>query len=102
LLLKVLHFELRRRHVADWLEQPAVIEPVNPLKGCVLDVLEITPRTAMVDDFRLVESDDRFGQGVVVRIPNGAGRGLDADFGQAVKGIPVFPSCGNLNFPTLL
>ncbi len=35
--------ELSRRDVADWLEQPVVVEPVNPLKCGELDVFETSP-----------------------------------------------------------
>ena len=35
--------ELGRREVANGLQEPAVIEPVDPLQGGVLDVVEALP-----------------------------------------------------------
>ena len=51
---------------ADGLQKPTVVEPVRPLEGCELDRLEVTPRSASMDDLGLVEAIDRFGEGVFV------------------------------------
>ena len=59
---------LGRRDEADGLQQPAIIEPIHPLEGCELDGLEVTPRSASMDDLSLVEAIDRLGEGVVVRV----------------------------------
>ena len=67
---------------ADRLQKPAVIEPVHPLEGCELDGLEAAPRSLPMDDLSLVESVDRFGQRVVVRVANAADGRLDPGFGE--------------------
>src|SRR3984957_3481062 len=73
-----------RRDVADGLQQPAIVEPVHPLQGRKLDGLERAPWSASMDDLGLVETVDRFGEGVVVRVAHAAHGGLDARLGQAL------------------
>src|SRR5450631_1681266 len=68
----VRRFELRRRYVADRFQQPTVIEPVDPFQGCVFHGLQMSSRAAAMNDLRLVQPDDRFGQRVVVRIADTA------------------------------
>ena len=43
-----------------------MVEPVDVLEGGVLDVVEVLPRRPFVDEFCLVQTDDRLGEGVVV------------------------------------
>jgi hypothetical protein len=43
LLSRECGLELGRRDVADGLKEPAVVEPVDPLQGGVLDVVETLP-----------------------------------------------------------
>ena len=52
--------------VSYWFEESAVVEPVHVLEGGVLDLVEVLPRSAFVDEFCLVQADDGFGEGVVV------------------------------------
>ena len=73
-----------RRDEADGLQKPAIVEPVHPLEGCALDGLEVAPRSASMDDLGLVETVDRFGEGVVVRVADAADGGLDFGFGEAL------------------
>jgi len=54
--------ELRRRDVADRLEQASVVEPVHPLQRRVLDVVDPLPRTGSADHFGRVEADDPYGR----------------------------------------
>ena len=68
------HLQFRRRDVANRLQQPAMIEPVDPLQSRILDRIEVPPRTATVNDFGLVEADDGLGQRVVVRVADTADR----------------------------
>ena len=42
-------FALGQRHVADRLEQPPVVEPIDPFQRRVLHGIEGSPRTARVD-----------------------------------------------------
>jgi hypothetical protein len=53
--------ELGRRDVADGLQEPAVVEPVDPLQGGVLDLVDALPGAAAADQFGLVRADDGLG-----------------------------------------
>ena len=72
------------RDVADGLQQPAIVEPVDPFQRCELDGLERAPWSTSVDDLGLVETVDRFGEGIVVTVADATDRGLDAGLGQAL------------------
>jgi hypothetical protein len=80
-------FELGRWEVADRLEEPAMVEPVDPLQGGVLDLVDALPRAVPADQLGLVQADDRFGQGVIERVAAGTdrsdGAGLGEPFGVA-------------------
>src|SRR5258705_10633934 len=76
--------EFSRRYIADWLQQPTVIEPVDPFERRVFHCLEVPPRTVPVNDLGLVQPDDRLGKGVVVRITHAAYRRLGSRFGQSL------------------
>ena len=65
------------REVVAVLEGTAVVEPVDPLGGGDLEVVEALPRPLRLDQLGLVEPDHRLGQGVVIRRPDGSGRGFD-------------------------
>ena len=71
----VICFVFGRRDVADWFEQSAVIEPIDPFQGRVLDVIDDFPRSFPADHPGFIEPVDRFGQRVVVRVAVGADRG---------------------------
>ena len=71
--------------VSDGFEKAPVVEPVHVFEGGVLDLVEVLPRSAFVDEFCLVQANDRFGEGVIVRIPNRADRWFDAGFGEPVR-----------------
>ena len=43
-------FEFRRRDVAVGFEEAAVVEPVDPFEGCVLEVVEAAPGAAVADE----------------------------------------------------
>ena len=55
-------------YVPDGFEEPSVVEPVDVFEGGVLDLVEVTPRGPLVDEFCLVEADDGLGGGVVVGV----------------------------------
>ena len=60
-MLAIIHrFELRRRHVANRLQKPVVVEPINPFECGVLDIVELAPRTTAVNDLGLEQPEDRF------------------------------------------
>ena len=71
--------------VSDGFEKPSVVEPVHVFEGGVLDLVEVLPRSAFVDEFCLVQTDDGFGEGVIVRIANRADRWFDAGYGEPVR-----------------
>ncbi len=58
----------RREGLADWFEQPTVVEPVHPFQRGVLDRLKGPPRPASMDDLRLEQADHRLGESVIVRV----------------------------------
>ena len=58
----VRRFGLGRRPVPDRLEDPAVVEPVDPLEGCELHCFEAPPRTAGSNHLGLLQPDDGLGQ----------------------------------------
>jgi len=51
------------RYVADGLQEPSVVEPVDPFEGGELDGLEVPPWSAPVDQLGLVKTVDGFGEG---------------------------------------
>ena len=73
-----------RRDVADGLQQPAIVEPINPFQRCELDGVERPPRPAPMDDLGFVETVDGLGQSIVVAVADAADRRFDAGFGQAL------------------
>src|SRR3954451_13168767 len=75
---------LRPGAVADGLEQPAVVEPVHPLKRGELDRRKGPPRPAPVDHLGLVEAVDRLGECVVKTVAHAVDRGLDPRPSQAL------------------
>ena len=73
-----------------------MVEPVDPFQRRVLNGLEVPPRTAAVNDFRLEQTDDGLGQRVVVGIADAAHRGLRTGLGQAL-GVPDRQILGGFN-----
>jgi hypothetical protein len=57
-----------RQYVADGLQEPLVVEPVDPFEGSELDGLEVLLGSATVDHLGLVETIDGFCEGIVVGI----------------------------------
>lgn len=64
-----------------------MVEPVYPFQGSELDRFEAPPWSTPMDDFSLVETVDRFGEGVVVAVADASDGRLDASFCQPL-GIP--------------
>lgn len=59
-----------------------MVEPIDPFQRGELDLFEISPGPVPADDLGLVETVDRLGQGVVVRVSDAANRALDAGLSQ--------------------
>ena len=59
---------LHGRDVAAVLVEAAVVEPVDPFGGGVLDGVQGAPGTAGLDQFGLVEAVDGFGESIVKRL----------------------------------
>ena len=64
-----------------------MVEPIDPGQHGELDGFEVSPRPLGVNDLGLEETDDGFGEGVVVRISDAADRAFDPGFGEAF-GVP--------------
>ena len=77
-------FGLGRRHVADGLEQAAMVEPVYPFQRGIFDGFKGSPWPASMDHLGLVEAVDGLGQSVVVAVADAADRGFDPGFGEAL------------------
>lgn len=67
-LLIIPCLKFRRRHLANRLEQPARAEPIHPGERRELRRVEAAPGLLSSNHLGLEEPDDRFGQGVVIRI----------------------------------
>ena len=50
--------ELGWWEMADGLQEPAVVEPVDPLQGGVLDLVEALPGATAADQFGLVQPNE--------------------------------------------
>lgn len=61
----------------ETVDEPAVVLPVDPNHGFEFEVVDARPRSEVVDQFRFVEADDRFGQGYVIRSADRSDRGVD-------------------------
>ena len=70
------------RDVADGLQQPAMVEPIDPGERGKFDRLEAAPWTAAMDHLGLVESVDGLGEGVVIAVADASDRGFEASLGQ--------------------
>ncbi|GAB5378315.1 MAG: hypothetical protein AcusKO_47770 [Acuticoccus sp.] len=103
---------LRPGNVADRLQEPAMVEPVDPGERRELDSLEGSPRTPPMNDFGLVEAVDCLGESVVVAVADAADGGLDTSLGQALgvanadvlraQAIRMVHQAGAMNRPSLM
>ena len=57
--------------VGEGLEGSLGAEPVDPVHGLDLDVVDVAPRALSVDEFGLERADRALGQSVVERITHG-------------------------------
>ena len=78
-------FYLGGRDIADGLEQPPIVEPVDPIERGVLDGLHAPPRSAPVDDLDFVEAVGGFGESVVVAVADTADARLKPGLGEALR-----------------
>ena len=78
----ILLLKFRRWYVADRFEKPPVVEPVDPFERSKLHRFDVAPRSASADNLGLVEPNDRFGEGIVVRISGRSHRSLDTALGK--------------------
>src|SRR3546814_20330031 len=69
-------FGFSGRDVSDRLEQPPVVEPVDPFERGIFDSFKGSPRTSPVDHLRLVKDRKSVvsGKSVSVRVDLGGGR----------------------------
>ena len=66
------------------LQEPSVVEPVDPFESGELDGLEAAPWSTPMNYLGLAETVDGFGESVVIRICDAADRRLDAGLSQAL------------------
>ena len=78
----VVCFGLCRRDVSDRFQQAAIVEPVDAFECGVFHGVEAAPWAAAMNDLGLEQAIDRFGQGIVIRIPDAAQRRFDTCFSQ--------------------
>lgn len=64
-----------------------MVDPVDPLEGGVLDLVDVPPGSAAPDDFGLVQPVDGFGESIVVCVADAADGSIDAGFRQSL-GVP--------------
>lgn len=69
-MISVGHLDLRGSAVAQSLMQPGGVPPVHPPHRGQLHGLDGLPDPLGVDQLGLLEAVDRFGQGIIVGIPN--------------------------------
>ena len=62
-----------------------MIEPVNPFQGGVFNRIHVSPGTAAMDYFGLVQTIDRLCQSVVVRVTGASDRRLNTYFCQTLR-----------------
>ena len=67
---------------SEFVEESPMVEPVDPLEGGVLEVVEASPWPTVSDEFGLVEADDRLGERIVIAVSSGSDRGDDPVFGE--------------------
>ena len=67
LLMIVWLLKLTGRYGTDGLQQLSVIKPVDPSEGGKFYVLDMAPRPLPSNPLGVKQTDDRFGQGAVVR-----------------------------------
>jgi hypothetical protein len=79
----VARFRFVRRDIPDRLQQPSIVEPVDPFERGELDGLEAAPRPASVNDLGRVETVDRFSERVVLGVADAADRRFNAGLRQA-------------------
>src|SRR6056297_2950028 len=77
-------FGLCWRDVSDRPKQAPVVEPINPAKGGHFQILHVAPRALAVDQLGFVKTVNGFCESVIIRVPDAAGRWLDAGFGQTL------------------
>lgn len=53
--------ELGWRDVSEGAVQPVVVEPVDPVQGAELEVVDATPGSFVADAFQLMETDRALG-----------------------------------------
>jgi hypothetical protein len=56
------------RYVADGLQKATVVEPVDPFQSGEFHRFEVPPWSAPMDDLGLVETVDRFGEGIIITV----------------------------------
>ena len=82
----------RRGQVLEELVRSDRVEEVDPLEGGDLDMSGVAPGAVPVDLLGLERADRGLGEGVIVGVPDGPDRGVDAGLNTSllVKAIDVY------------
>ena len=64
--------------------QSVLVAPVRPFHDFPFEPAFGFPRAEVLDDFRLEQSDDGFGQGVVLAVSNASDGHVDSGFGESI------------------
>ncbi len=75
--------ELGGWDVAECAVEAFGVEPVDPLQGGQLDLVDVAPRASPADQLGLVETVDRLGERIVVGVRDAADRRSGADLVEA-------------------
>jgi hypothetical protein len=71
-----------QREVVEVLVGALVVEPVDPVEGLDLDVVDVAPRALAADEFVFERADGGLGQGVVQRVADRPDGGVDSGLDQ--------------------
>jgi hypothetical protein len=77
-LVMIARLVFGRRYVANRFEQPAVVEPIDPVERREFDRLEIAPLSLQANHLRFEKPDDRFTDAVLAEVTAWQARPLEA------------------------
>ena len=74
-----------RRLVSDHNVQLPLVVPVQPFQGFPIEVSSRFQRIEVIDDLRLDQSDDGFGQGVVLAVAEANGQHVNSSLAEPFR-----------------
>ena len=82
-LLIIVCLSFCRRDITDRFQSPRVVKPSDPFQGRKFDGFPAFPGCLVMDQFRLVQTIEGLGQGVVIAVPLAADGRFNTGFRQA-------------------